>query len=68
MSKKVLITLTNDLFEHLEALKLYYGYKSRSAVVEKALDTMISKCVSSEVFHYYLACAREELRDREEKQ
>lgn len=65
MSKKVLITLTNDLFEHLEALKLYYGYKSRSAVAEKALDELISKHVSDEVFHYYLACAREELRDRE---
>lgn len=65
MSKKVSITLSNDLFEHLEALKLYYGYKSRSAVVEKALDELISKHVSNEVFCYYLACAREELRDRE---
>ena len=68
MSKKVSITLTNDLFEHLEALKLYYGYKSRSAVIEKALDELISKCVSDDVFHYYLTCARKELRDREEKQ
>lgn len=65
MSKKVVITLTNDLFEHLEAIKLYYSYKSRSAVVEKALDELISKHVSDEVFHYYLACAREELRDKE---
>lgn len=65
MSKKILITLTNDLFEHLEALKLYYGYKNRSAVIEKALDELISKCVSNEVFHYYLTCAREILRDKE---
>lgn len=68
MSKKILITLTNDLFEHLEALKLYYGYKSRSTVVEKALDELISKHVSNAVFHCYLACTRKELRDREKKQ
>lgn len=65
MSKKVLITLTSDLFEHLEALKLYYGYKSRSAVVDKALYGLINKHVSNEIFQYYLACAREELRDKE---
>ena len=68
MSKKVSITLANDLVEHLEALKLYFGYKSRSEVVEKALDELISKHASDEVFHYYLACAREELRDREGEQ
>lgn len=65
MNKKVLITLTNDLFEHLEALKLYYGYKSRSAVVEKALDELIGKNVSGEVFQRYLEGARQILRDRE---
>ena len=65
MSKKIQITLTNDLFEHLEALKLYFGYKNRSEVVEKSLDELISKCVSDEVFHYYLTCAREILRDKE---
>lgn len=65
MSKKVLITLTSDLFEHLEALKLYYGYKSRSAVVDKALYGLINKHVSNEIFHYYLACVRKELRDKE---
>ena len=65
MSKKIQITLTNDLFEHLEALKLYYGYKNRSEVVEKSLDELISKCVSNEVFRYYLTCAREILRDKE---
>ena len=46
MSKKISITLNNDLLEHLEAIKLYYGYKSRSAVVEKSLDELISKCLS----------------------
>jgi hypothetical protein len=68
MRKKVLITLTSDIFEHLEALKIYYGYKSRSAVVEKALDELISKHVSNEIFHYYLACTRQELRNREDEQ
>ena len=65
MSKKTLITLTNDSFEHLEALKLYYGYKNKSEVVEKSLDELISKCVSDEVFRYYLTCAREILRVKE---
>lgn len=68
MSKKISITLNNDLLEHLEAIKLYYGYKSRSAVVEKSLDEPISKCLSDDVFHYYLTCAKEILRDREGEQ
>ena len=66
--KRIQATISNDLLEHLEALKLYYGYSSRTKVIEKALDELISKCVSDEVFHYYLTGAREILRDREGEQ
>nr|DAO71310.1 MAG TPA: Nickel-responsive regulator-binding, ribbon-helix-helix, transcription factor, METAL [Caudoviricetes sp.]DAW67858.1 MAG TPA: Nickel-responsive regulator-binding, ribbon-helix-helix, transcription factor, METAL [Caudoviricetes sp.] len=66
--KKFTATLTNDLFAHLEALKLYYGYSTRTEVIEKALDELISKCVSDDVFHYYLTGAREILREREGEQ
>lgn len=63
--KRISITLSDDLVLHLDALKLYYDYKSRSEVVEKALDELISKNVSDEAFHYCLTGAREILRDRE---
>lgn len=63
--KRISITLSNDLVEHLEALKLYYDYKSRSAVVEKALDELIGKHSLDEAFHCCLNGAREILRDRE---
>lgn len=66
--KRISATISNDLLEHLEALKLYYGYSTRTEVIKKALDELISKCVSDDVFHYYLTGAREILRDREREQ
>lgn len=63
--KRVSFTLNNDLLEHLEALKLYYGYSSRAEVIRKALDELIGKYTTNEVFGYYLKGAREILRDRE---
>ena len=41
--KKIIVTLTDDLFARLEALKLYYGYSTRSEMVEKAIDELIKK-------------------------
>lgn len=66
--KRISATINNDLFEHIEALKLYYGYSSRTEVIKKALDELISKHTSNKVFHYYLTGAREILRDREGEQ
>lgn len=66
--KRISMTLSNDLVAHLDALKSYYGYKRRSDVVEKALDELINKCASDEVFQYYLAEAREALNERETKE
>ena len=56
--KKFIVTLTDDLFAHLEALKLYYGYSSRSEIVEKPLDELINKLAGNDVFLYYLSEAR----------
>ena len=65
MRKRISITLSDDLVLHLDALKLYYNYKSRSGVVEKALDELIHKHSLDIVFQYYLTGAREIQRDRE---
>ena len=63
--KKFTVTLTDDLFAHLEALKLYYGYSTRSEIVEKALDELISKHASNDVFRYYLSGEKKRLKDEE---
>ena len=63
--KKFTVTLTDDLFVHLEALKLYYGYSTRSEIVEKALDELIKKHSSNDVFRYFLSEARNRLKAKE---
>jgi ribbon-helix-helix protein, copG family len=63
--KKFTVTLTDDLFAHLEALKLYYGYSTRSEIVEKALDELIKKHSSNDVFRCYLSEARNRLKAKE---
>lgn len=63
--KRVSVNLSDDLFMHLEALRMYYDYPSRSEVIRKALDELINKNTSSEVFKCYLKGAREVMRDME---
>ena len=63
--KRFTITLTNDLFAHLEALKLYYGYSTRSEIIEKALDELINKLAGGDAFLYYLSEARNKLKVEE---
>lgn len=63
--KKIIVTLTDDMFAHLEALKLYYGYSTRSEMVEKALDELIKKHSSNDVFRYYLSEVRNRLKAKE---
>lgn len=63
--KRVSVNLSNDLFMHLEVLRMYYDYPSRSEVIRKALDELINKNTSSEIFKYYLKGAREVMRDME---
>lgn len=66
--KTFTVTSTDDLFAHLEALKLYYGYSTRAELIEKALDRMINECATDEAFQYYLAETREILNERETKE
>lgn len=63
--KKITVTLTDDLFAHLEALKLYYGYSTRYEIVKKALDELINKLAVGDVFRYYLSEARNKLKVEE---
>lgn len=63
--KKIIVTLTDDLFAHLEALKLYYGYSTRSEIVKKALDELINKLAANDVSWYYLSEARNKLKVEE---
>lgn len=63
--KKIIVTLTDDLLMHLEALKLYYRYSTRSEIVEKALDELIKKHSSNDVFRYYLSEARNRSKAKE---
>lgn len=63
--KTFTVTSTDDLFAHLEALKLYYGYSSRAEIIEKALDELIKKHSSNDVFRYYLSGVRKRLKAKE---
>jgi hypothetical protein len=63
--KRFTITLTNDLFVHLEALKLYYGYTNKTEIIEKTLDELINKQAGGDVFQYYLSEVRKRLKDDE---
>lgn len=41
MGKRVQVTISNDLFAHILALKEYGNYKSLSALVEESLEKNI---------------------------
>lgn len=62
--QKFALEKIEELFP-VEALKLYYGYSTRSEIVEKALDELIKKHSSNDVFRYYLSEARKRLKDKE---
>lgn len=53
--RKIQITINQDLYNHLEAMKLYFGYRRMSEVVIKALDEMINKNAGSDVFQFHLS-------------
>lgn len=63
--KRVSVNLSDDLFVHLEALRMYYYYPSRAEVIRKALDDLISKHSSNMVFDAFLSGTRAILRDME---
>lgn len=60
MSRKIQATITQDLYDHVEAIKEYGGYGSVSEVVNKALENLVNDYVRNETYKYYL----QKVRDR----
>lgn len=58
MKKSVKITLTQDEYNHLVALKNYFGFKSLVETVSFALDKGINRNQGNVIYQYYLEEAR----------
>lgn len=56
--KKIQITINQDLYEQLEAMKLYWGYRRMSEVVIKAIENLVNQHTDNEIYKYYLQKAR----------
>lgn len=59
MSRKIQATITQDLYDHVEAIKEYGGYGSVSEVVNKALENLVNDHDRSEIYKYYLQKVRD---------
>ena len=59
MSRKIQATITQDLYDHVEAIKEYGGYGSVSEVVNKALENLVNDYVRNEIYKYYLQKVRD---------
>lgn len=59
MSRKIQATITQELYDHVEAIKEYGGYGSVSEVVNKALEKLVNDHDSSEIYKYYLQKVRD---------
>ena len=62
MARKIQATITQDLYDHVEAIKEYGGYGSVSEVVNKALEKLVNDHDRSEIYKYYLQKVRDERR------
>ena len=60
MIRKVQTTLTKDMYDHIEAIKEYGGYRSVSEVVNKALENLVNEHARNEIYKYYLQKVRDE--------
>ena len=58
MKKSVKITLTQDEYNHLVALKTFLGFKSLAETVSFALDEEINRNQGNVIYQYYLEGAR----------
>lgn len=58
MKKSVKITLTQDEYNHLVALKNYFGFKSLVETVSFALDKKINRNQGNVIYQYYVEEAR----------
>lgn len=59
MSRKIQATITQELYDHVEAIKEYYGYRSISEVVKKALEKLVNEHTDNEIYKYYLQKVRD---------
>lgn len=59
MARKIQATITQDLYDHIEAIKEYGGYGSVSEVVNKALEKLVNDHDRSEIYKYYLQKVRD---------
>ena len=60
MARKVQTMLTKDMYDHVEALKEYGGYRSISEVVNKALEKLVNEHTNNDIYKYYLQKVRDE--------
>ena len=58
MKHKVQVTFTQDEYEHLLALKSYFGFKSLSETVSFAVQKKIEVHQGNTIYNYYLEEAR----------
>lgn len=58
MKHKVQATLTQDEYEHLLALKSYFGFKSLSETVSFALEKEIKVHQGNAIYNFYLGRVR----------
>ncbi|KEQ32343.1 ribbon-helix-helix protein, copG family protein [Streptococcus mitis] len=65
MPRKVQTTITKDMYDHVEALKEYGGYRSISEVVNKALEKLVNEHTDNEIYKYYLQKTRSERNEVE---
>ena len=65
MARKVQATLTEDMYDHVEAVKEYGGYRSISEVVNKSLEKLVNEHTDSEIYKYYLKKVRDGREDTE---
>ena len=59
MPRKIQATITQDLYDHVEAIKEYGGYGSVSEVVNKALENLVNDHARNEIYKYYLQKVRD---------
>lgn len=58
MKKSVTVRLTQDEYNHLVALKNYFGFKSLVETVSFALDKEINRNQGNVIYQYYLEESR----------
>ena len=64
MKRKVQMTLTEDEYVHLIALKNYFGFKSLSETLSFTVQKEIAARQESSTYDYYVDQARKEVSDK----